>query len=118
LSSPLTQAKEILLLSGDETKLHQDVWAVTVLADGTMVTGDSGGNVQFWEAAHGTLVTGFRRHEADVLAVAASPDGGSVFACGADPQVAIFRIVPGINGGARPRPPPPSLPASNSFQNA
>jgi U3 small nucleolar RNA-associated protein 4 len=85
-------------VAGDETKLHQDVWAVTVLADGTMVTGDSGGNVQFWEAAFGTLITGFKRHGADVLAVAASPDGGSVFASGADPQVAIFRLVPPVEG--------------------
>ena len=77
--------------AGDERSQHQDVWATTVLSDGTMVSGDSSGNVQLWDASHGTLLTGFRQHCADVLALAASPDGTTLFACGADPQVAIFR---------------------------
>ena len=79
--------------SGDERKLHQDVWATLVLADGTMVSGDSGGNVQIWDASHGTLITGFRQHKADVLALAASPEGDTLFASGADPQVAVFRRI-------------------------
>lgn len=56
-----------------------------------MVSGDSGGNVQFWDASHGTLITGFRQHQADVLTLAASPEADTIFACGADPQVAIYR---------------------------
>lgn len=78
---------------GDERKLHQDVWATAVLADGTMVSGDSGGNVQLWDAAHGTLIAGFRQHQADVLALAGSPQADSVFAAGADPQVAVYKRV-------------------------
>lgn len=60
-----------------------------------MVTGDSGGNVRFWDATHGTLITGFRQHHADVLAVAASQDGNTLLASGADPQVSIFKRVQG-----------------------
>ena len=84
--------------SGDERKLHHDVWAVLVLADGTMVSGDSGGNVQVWDASHGTLITGFRQHKADVLALAASPEGDTLFASGADPQIAVFRRIPAARG--------------------
>lgn len=79
--------------AGDERKQHQDVWAALVLADGTIVSGDSGGNVQIWDAGHGTLITGFRQHKADVLALAASPGGDTLFASGADPQIAIFRRI-------------------------
>ena len=84
--------------AGDERKQNQDVWATLVLADGTMVSGDSGGNVQIWDAVHGTLITGFRQHQADVLALAASPEGDTLFASGADPQVAIFRRVVSSKG--------------------
>ena len=37
------------------------------------------------------------RHKADVLALAASPDGSCVFAAGVDSQVALFQPV--LNGG-------------------
>ena len=58
-----------------------------------MVTGDGGGNVQFWDAAHGALITSLKPHTADVLAVAAAPDGSRVFASGADSQIAIFQKI-------------------------
>ena len=87
-------------LSGDERQLHQDVWAVEVLADGVMVSGDSGGNVQFWDPAHGTLISSFRQHQADVLTIAASPAGDILFASGADPQVSVFKRIPGGKGGS------------------
>lgn len=79
--------------AGDETQETQEVWAVAVLADGTMVTGDGGGNVQFWGAAFGDLIASHRRHVADVTALAASPDGTRVVAAGADHQVALFQKV-------------------------
>lgn len=68
------------------------------MADGVMVSGDSGGNVQFWDPAHGTLISGFRQHQADVLTIAASSEGDTLFACGADPQVAIYKRVSNSSG--------------------
>ena len=58
-----------------------------MLPDGTVVSGDSLGNVQFWDAQHGTLLQGFARHRGPVLALAALPDGRTVFASGVDNQV-------------------------------
>ena len=58
-----------------------------VLSDGTMVSGDSTGTLQFWDGQHGTLLQAFSQHKADILAVAASKDGNTVFATGIDVQV-------------------------------
>ena len=58
-----------------------------VLPDGTMVSGDSTGTLQFWDGQHGTLLQAFSQHKADILAVAASKDGSTVFATGIDVQV-------------------------------
>lgn len=85
------------------------MWALRVVRDGTLVSGSSGGSVQFWDGAMGTLLSGFKKHEADILALAlAQPDeaplapgtpggpsssGGQqphVFASGVDSRVACF----------------------------
>ena len=58
-----------------------------VLLDGTMVSGDSKGTLQFWDGQHGTLLQTFSQHKADILATAASRDGSMVFATGIDVQV-------------------------------
>ena len=59
-----------------------------MLPDGTLVSGDGEGAVQMWDGAFGTLLHRFVRHKADVLALAAAPDGSAVFAAGVDSQVA------------------------------
>ena len=156
------------------------MWRSLVLRDGTMVTGDSGGNVQFWDAQLGTRTAAFQArtqplwrkpspkaahpaspaaspaaaaeagtpqrpqplqqqmqhgvgtlrsplhrggpscsvfcmrntvklckhmmeltlqvHAADILAMAASPAGDAVFAAGIDPQLALYKRVPGNKG--------------------
>jgi hypothetical protein len=68
-------------------RLWPQVWRLLSLPDGTLVSGDSDGAVQFWEPRFGTLLARFAQHKADVLALAADEDGGSVWAAGVDPQV-------------------------------
>ena len=74
------------------------MWAAAVLADGTMVTGDGGGNVQFWSAAHGTLISSHRLHIAAVLAVAGDPSGALLFAAGIDHQIGVFQKIEADKG--------------------
>lgn len=74
-------------LSGSSTGAESCIWSVSVLPDGTMVSGDSTGAVQLWDSQHGTLLQAFHQHKADVLSVAASGDGTMVFATGIDTQV-------------------------------
>lgn len=63
------------------------MWSLTVLRDGTIVSGDGDGAVQFWDGRFGTLLSRQQQFAADVLAVVGSPDGKSVWAAGVDPRV-------------------------------
>lgn len=63
------------------------IWSLLVLPDSTVITGDSRGQVQVWDGAAGVLMDSFRQHTADVLTLAASPDGNAVFAAGVDGKV-------------------------------
>ena len=56
----------------DEAKEEKTlVWSLQVLADNTIVSGDSLGRTQFWNADFQTLRCSVRAHDGDVLAVVA-----------------------------------------------
>ena len=78
---------------GAEEDAATIAWAVAMLPDYTLVSGDSLGYVTFSDGAHGTLIKAFRAHEHDVLAVAASADGTAVVASGIDNRIARFEHV-------------------------
>jgi hypothetical protein len=63
------------------------VWCLAFLRDNTLVSGDSIGRVQFWNCQFGTLLQTIHKHAADVLGLAATADGSTVFASGVDSQV-------------------------------
>ncbi|KAG8922794.1 U3 small nucleolar RNA-associated protein [Tulasnella sp. 418] len=68
------------------------VWAVQVLADSTIVSGDSMGMVKFWDASTATQFHSFRAHGADVLTLAVSPNGTSIYSAGVDQKVTEFTL--------------------------
>jgi len=68
------------------------VWQVKIIDDKTIVSGDSLGHVQFWDAEMGTLLQNFVPHQADVLALTVAP-GGTIFASGVDPLLTKFSRV-------------------------
>ena len=75
------------------------VWALAMLPNGQqLVSGGSGGRLQFWDTRTGTLLQGFAEHTADVLAVAVAPDGEAVFAAGIDQRIALFKRVAPADG--------------------
>jgi WD40 repeat protein len=69
------------------------VWSLAVLPNGTIVSGDGDGAVQFWDGGFGTLLSRHQQFAADVLALTASPDGSSVWASGVDPRVSFFVLI-------------------------
>ena len=66
------------------------VWTVKCLSDGTIVSGDSTGTVSFWDGKHYALLQRIQGHDADILDVAVSTDGRSVFSGGMDRRTALY----------------------------
>ena len=74
------------------------VWAIQALSDGTVISGDSLGNVHFWDGHSGTLMSKFVQNEngADVLDLAVSANECKVFASGVDSRVICIEKVPRV----------------------
>lgn len=75
------------------------VWSVKCLPDGTIVSGDSAGEVRFWDANNYSLIQRVHGHMADVLDVAVSASGETVISGGADQRTVIYRRKPGEKKG-------------------
>ena len=65
------------------------VWALAALTDGTVVSGDSLGHVQFWDGKTGTMIQTFDQNDnkADVLDLVVSENESKVYASGVDSRV-------------------------------
>ncbi|GAA93375.1 uncharacterized protein L969DRAFT_105473 [Mixia osmundae IAM 14324] len=70
------------------------VWAVTVLSDGTIASGDSMGNVKLWDPRMNVQLQSFAAHQADCLCLSVSYDGRSLFTSGVDQRVTEIAYVP------------------------
>ncbi|ACI65996.1 predicted protein [Phaeodactylum tricornutum CCAP 1055/1] len=77
------------------------VWSISILKDGTVVSGDSLGHVQFWDGDSGSLQQTFIQNDekADVLCMAVSQDEDKVFASGIDSRVVCIERPPMTPGG-------------------
>ncbi|KIO27849.1 hypothetical protein M407DRAFT_14831 [Tulasnella calospora MUT 4182] len=69
------------------------VWAIGVLADGTIVSGDSMGLVKFWDTRTSTQLNSIKAHEADVLCLAIGSDGTTVLTSGVDQNITECALV-------------------------
>ncbi|KAL4783136.1 WD40-repeat-containing domain protein [Aspergillus varians] len=74
------------------------VWSVKCLPDGTVVSGDSAGEVRFWDAKNYSLIQRLQGHLADTLDVAVSADGETVVSGGADQRTVVYRKKLGEKG--------------------
>lgn len=68
------------------------VWSVKCLPDGDIVSGDSSGEVRFWDARNYSLIQRIQGHHADVLDLAVSGDGQTVVSGGADQRTTLYRL--------------------------
>ncbi|KAI5296188.1 U3 small nucleolar RNA-associated protein [Ascosphaera acerosa] len=68
------------------------VWAVKCLPDGGIVSGDSSGEIRFWDGKNYSLIQRIAGHQADVLDLAVSADGQTVMSGGADARTAVYRL--------------------------
>ena len=67
------------------------VWSVKSLLDGTIVSGDSTGTLCFWDGKNYALLQRIKSHDADILDVAVSTDGQSVFSGGMDRRTTLYK---------------------------
>jgi U3 small nucleolar RNA-associated protein 4 len=79
------------------------VWSVKCLPDGTIVSGDSAGEIRFWDAKNYSLTQRIQSHLADVLDVAVSADGDTVISGGADQRTVVYRKKEGEKGNKKSR---------------
>ncbi|KAH7327125.1 WD40-repeat-containing domain protein [Rhexocercosporidium sp. MPI-PUGE-AT-0058] len=67
------------------------IWCVKVLKDGTIVSGDSTGELKIWDGITYTLRQRIKSHEQDVLSLAASADGSAIFSGGMDRRTVTYK---------------------------
>ena len=79
------------------------IWSVRCLIDGTVVSGDSTGTVSFFDSKNYTLLQRIKSHNADILDVASSVDGHTVFSGGMDRRTTIYRQIGGDSKSDRQR---------------
>ncbi|KAJ5808136.1 hypothetical protein N7474_009405 [Penicillium riverlandense] len=79
------------------------VWSVKCLPDGTIVSGDSAGEIRFWDARNFSLTQRIQGHQADVLDVAVSVNGDTVVSGGADQRTVVYRKKEGEKGDKKSR---------------
>ena len=78
------------------------VWSVKCLPDGTIVSGDSTGELKIWDSRTYSLLQRIKAHEADVLDVAVSGNGDTIVSGGADRRTAVYRLI-GDKKSRKPR---------------
>lgn len=66
------------------------VWSVRCLANGDIVSGDSTGEVRFFERKHYSQVSRIASHDADILDLAVSKETNTVFSTGMDRRTASY----------------------------
>jgi U3 small nucleolar RNA-associated protein 4 len=79
------------------------VWSVKCMNDGTIVSGDSTGTVSFWDGKNYTLLQRIQSHEVDILEIAVSADGQSVFSGGMDRRTTLYKRTSGGESAERNR---------------
>ena len=69
------------------------VWTVKCLADGTILSGDSSGELKIWDAKNYSLVQRLKSHQADILDIAVSASGNMIFSFGVDRRTVSYKPV-------------------------
>jgi U3 small nucleolar RNA-associated protein 4 len=68
------------------------VWAIHCLPDGTVVTGDSTGEIKFWDFRTCTLSQRIKSHRADILTLTANAEGTKIMTGGMDRRTTVYSI--------------------------
>lgn len=86
-------------IGGNETL----VWAVKCLPDGTIISGDSAGDLKIWDGNNYSLVQRLHCHEADILDITTNASGSMVISGGADRRTVVYKSIPAEKGNQNRR---------------
>ena len=67
------------------------VWSVKCVTENTLVSGDSTGELKFWDLRTNTLMQRLLCHDGDVMTIASSSDGQTLLSGGMDRKVCLLR---------------------------
>ena len=67
------------------------VWQVKCLPSGDFISGSSNGEIQIWDGKTYSQRQRIAGHKADILALATSPDGTTIFSGGTDMRTVVYR---------------------------
>ncbi|ETN38418.1 uncharacterized protein HMPREF1541_06453 [Cyphellophora europaea CBS 101466] len=79
------------------------VWTVKCLPDGTIVSGDSSGELKIWDAKNLSLTQRLKSHQADILDITASSKGDQIFTFGVDRRTIAYQPLPNPSGQKKRR---------------
>ncbi|OAP62405.1 hypothetical protein AYL99_04608 [Fonsecaea erecta] len=79
------------------------VWTVKCLPDGTIVSGDSSGELKIWDSKNYSLVQRLKSHKADILDIAMNTSGDMIFSVGVDRRTVTHKMVPLHSGTQKMR---------------
>lgn len=79
------------------------VWAVKCLPNGTILSGDSAGDLKIWDGNNYSLVQRLHCHEADVLDITTNANGSTIITGGADRRTVAYKSLPAEMGGQNRR---------------
>ena len=67
------------------------VWVVKCLADGTIVSGDSTGEIKIWDSSTSSLMQRIQGHSCDILTISLSVDGTTMVSGGMDKRTVVYK---------------------------
>ncbi|KAK5192855.1 U3 small nucleolar RNA-associated protein [Exophiala xenobiotica] len=82
---------------------HTIVWTVKCLPDGTIISGDSTGELKIWDAKNFSLVQRLKSHTHDIIDLAMSATGDTVFSFGVDRRTVSYKAVASHTGSKKLR---------------
>ncbi|KAI6246551.1 U3 small nucleolar RNA-associated protein [Erysiphe necator] len=74
------------------------VWAIKALRDGTIISGDSTGELKIWDGKTYTLRQRILAHKQDVLCLTTNLDGSAIFSGGMDRRTVLYRSTSKLKG--------------------
>lgn len=94
----VASSRGIAVMKVDRGQSPEDtfVWTVKTLPKtDQIISGDSNGNVKIWDGKLFSLQQSLQAHESDILALAISAEGDTVFSAGLDQKIVCYRMTRG-----------------------